>query len=225
MSVTAADITLTASDGHRFNALHVVPAGTPKGGLIVAMEIFGLNANIRDHCGRFAGFGYEVVAPAFYDRGERGVDLGYDAAGVEKGRALRDRIGWDKPMLDVAAARDFLVPRGRVAMTGYCYGGSLSWLASCRVPGLACVIGYYGTAILQYMDEVPQCPTMLHFGAKDASIPLDQIEVLRARHPEVEIHVYDAEHGFSSDRRVHYDKAATELALERTLALLERTVG
>lgn len=215
-------IQLAATDGHRFDAWHVMPEGTPRGGLVLVMEIFGVNAHIRELADAFAAAGYEVLAPAMYDRAERGVDLGYTPETVVTGRTLRDQIGWDAPMLDIAACAAWLAPRGKVGVVGYCYGGSIAWLSACRVPGIAAAVGYYGTAVLQFMGEQPHCPTLLHFGDKDASIPVLEVEKLRAIHPAVEVHRYDADHGFRSDRRANFDAAASRLADGRTLGFFAR---
>ena len=215
-------IQLQAEDGHRFDAWRVEAAGARKGGIVLVMEIFGVNAHIRELAEAFAAEGYEVLAPAMYDRARRGVDLGYSAETVVEGRELRDRIGWDVPMKDVAAAVALLAPRGKVGIVGYCYGGSIAWLSACRVAGLAAAVGYYGTATIQFMAETPRCPTMLHFGDRDVSIPVAEVETLRALHPGVEVHRYDADHGFRSDRRANYDETASRLADGRTLAFFAR---
>ncbi|MFA5120899.1 dienelactone hydrolase family protein [Zavarzinia sp.] len=216
-------IELEADDGHKFQAWHVMPEDTPRGGVVIAMEIFGVNGHIRDLAGQFAAEGYEVLAPQLYDRVERNVDLPYDAEGVARGRKLREEVGWDGPILDVAACVAHL-RRGKekeeVGIVGYCYGGAVAWLAAAKVDGLDCAVGYYGTAILNFMNAAPKCPTMLHFGAKDATIPQEKIEILAEKHPEVAIHVYDADHGFNSDRRANFDAAAAKLAKERTLDFL-----
>ncbi len=95
------------------------------------------------------------------------------------------------------------------------------WLAACRIEGLACASGYYGGQITMFNDERPKCPTMLHFGDKDTYIPLDDVEKIRAAHPDVAIHMYDgADHGFECDERATYDKASRDLARARSLALL-----
>lgn len=220
-------IELGAGDGHRFQAYHVKPDAeqTPRGGLVVAMEIFGVNGHIRDVADGFAAEGYEVIAPQLYDRAEKAVDLPYDAEGVARGRALREEVGWEGPMLDISACvgrlrNDDGEHKQPVGIVGYCYGGAIAWLAAARVQGLGCAVGYYGTAILGFMNAEPKCPTMLHFGAKDQTIPEDKIEMLAEKHPEVAIHVYDADHGFNSDRRANYDEAAAKLARERTLDFL-----
>ncbi|PWR25614.1 dienelactone hydrolase family protein [Zavarzinia aquatilis] len=218
-------IELVASDGHRFQAYHVKPEGDedPRAGLVIAMEIFGVNGHIRAVADGFAAEGYEVLAPQLYDRAQPAVDLPYDTDGVARGRALREQVGWEGPMLDVGACVTHLrqgEAKLPVGIVGYCYGGAVAWLAAARVANLGCAVGYYGTAILNFMNAAPKCPTMLHFGSRDQTIPEDKIEALAEKHPEVAIHVYDADHGFNSDRRANYDEDSAKLARERTLDFL-----
>ena len=123
------------------------------------------------------------------------------------------------------ACVDRLATKGDVAITGFCYGGSLVWMAASRVKGLACAVGYYGRLIPDNLTEQPACPTMLHFGKEDASIPLDAVDRVAEAHPEVTIHLYDADHGFCSDRPQFFNADAKAQALSRTLAFFEQTMG
>jgi len=212
-------IRLTASDGHPFDAYRAGTRGARKGGVVVVQEIFGVNAHIRDVCDRFAADGYEAIAPALFDRVRPGVELGYDEAGIEEGRELATAVGWDGPMLDIWAAATAIQPDGRVGVVGYCWGGTWAWLAGCRL-GVGCVAAYYGRLIVDFLAERPRCPMIMHFGAEDATIPLDTVDKIRAACPEVPIHVYEgAGHGFNCDHRAAHHPAAATLALQRTLAL------
>jgi carboxymethylenebutenolidase len=230
MSPRHETIRLEAEDGTQLSAYHVLPAERPRGGLVVLQEIFGVNAHIRRVADGFAEHGYEVLAPALFDRLEPGVELGYDADGMAKGRSFPQRLGWDGPLRDVAAAiaalrGAALRGAGRIGVVGYCWGGSLAYLAAARLSGLAAAVGYYGTAIAKNLDATPQVPTLLHFGATDASIPAADIEAIRARHPHVGTHVYAAGHGFNCDARAAYEPASAALALERTLAFFAQHLG
>ncbi|MEE8444808.1 MAG: dienelactone hydrolase family protein, partial [Alphaproteobacteria bacterium] len=97
-------ITLNAADGHVLSAWRAEPERAPRGGIVVVQEIFGVNAHIRDVVDSFAAEGYVAIAPALFDRVEPGVELDYDEAGRDRGRALRPQIGWDQTVADVAAA-------------------------------------------------------------------------------------------------------------------------
>jgi carboxymethylenebutenolidase len=217
-------IELAAEDGHRLGAYRAEAKGKRRGGLVVLQEIFGVNAHMRDVANGFAAEGYECVAPAMFDRVERGIDLGYGDADIAKGRDLRAALNLDKAVLDMKAAAERLAAAGKVASVGYCWGGSLAWLTATRLP-MAAVVGYYGGQIVPYVHEKPRCPVMLHFGEKDTGIPLADVETIRRAHPQVTIHLYPAGHGFNVPERASYDGTAAKLARERTLAFLAQHLG
>ena len=212
---------LTATDGHHFNAYNAPHSGPYKGGLVLIQEIFGVTAHIQDLCDEFAALGYDVLAPAIFDRIERGAAFGYDEEQVQKSVAYAGQSGVETPLLDIQACVDALKDKGPVAITGFCYGGSLVWMSAARVQGLDCAVGYYGRLIPEHLSEQPQCPTMLHFGSHDASIPLENVDKIRGAHPEVDINVFDADHGFCSDRPQFYNAIAKDDALARTLAFFD----
>jgi len=222
----AETLELTASDGHRLGAYRAVPEGPPEGGIVVLQEIFGVNAHIRDVCDRLAAVGYTAVAPALYDRSsQRGVELAYTKDDVTTGRELRSEFAWDDTLRDVDAARSLLASDGlKVATVGFCWGGTISFLAATRLDISAAVI-YYGGQILPYVDEKERCPLLMHFGARDASIPEADVNVLRSAHPNAAIHVYDADHGFNCDRRAQHSAPAAKLAWDRTLTLLRERLS
>ncbi len=218
-------ITLTAADGHELEAYRADPKGAPRGGLVVVQEIFGVNGHIRDVCDGFAADGYAALAPAVFDRVERGVQLAYDDDGIARGRELRAELGWEGAMADVEAAAGALEPSGKVGVVGYCWGGSLAWLAACRLD-VTCAVGYYGGQIIGFNDETPRCPVILHFGDTDASIPMDDVDAIRAAHADVPVHVYgDAGHGFNCDRRGSYHAESAKTARARTLAFFAEHLG
>lgn len=210
-------------DGFEFAAYHAPPRDARRGGLVLAQEIFGVTAHIRELCDGFAEEGYEVIAPSFYDRAAPGFTADYSPESIEKGRELSAAAPWDQVQGDLQAAIDALA--GPVFVTGFCWGGAVAWLAACRCEGLAAASCYYGRRIGELVEETPRVPTILHFGKKDPTIPLDQVEEIRARHPELPIYLYDAGHGFVSDRRADYDADSARLARLRTLALFSRSGG
>lgn len=215
---------LTASDGHELDAWRVEPSGTARGGIVIVQEIFGVNGHIRAVCESYAREGYATIAPALFDRVRKGVELGYTPEGTQEGRALRTGIGWDKPILDLEAGVAALRSHSRVATIGFCWGGSLSFLMACR-SDLACAVAYYGGQIVQFVNERPKAPVLMHFGEKDALIPEADREKIRAAQPDAEIHVYAAGHGFNCTERQDYEPVSAALALERTLAFLQKHVG
>jgi carboxymethylenebutenolidase len=225
MSSSTETVSLQAGDGHRFAAFVARPTAAPRGALVVLQEIFGVNDHIRSVAEGFAGNGWLAIAPALFDRVERDVELGYAAPDIARGRALKDAVGDEQVLLDIAAAQAHVAGAGAVATIGYCWGGTMAWLAATRLPGLAAAVAYYGSGIAGLLGATPRCAVQAHFGAKDASIPISAIDALRQAHPQVEVHVYPADHGFNCDRRASFDAASAARARERTLAFLQTHAG
>jgi carboxymethylenebutenolidase len=216
-------VTLKAADGHELDAYVARPAGEPIAGLVVVQEIFGVNAHIRSVTDSYAKDGFLAVAPALFDRIERGVELGYEGADMQRAVSFIPKLDLDKSLADVAAAVEFAgSSTGKaVGVIGYCYGGTLAWLAAARLrPAVA--VGYYGGRASNYASEELFAHVMLHFGRQDAHIPAEEVEKIHAAHPEVEIYWYDAGHGFNCDARGSYNKEAALEARERSLAFLRK---
>jgi carboxymethylenebutenolidase len=224
MTITIGDIDLAPADEAAVSACLVVPAA-PRGGVVLLQEIFGVNEHIRSVAARFAELGYGVVAPALFDRVERGVSLGYTPADIERGKALRARVSDADALRDIAAAITVAARFGEVAVIGYCWGGRLAWLAAARSPGLAAAVVYYPGGIGALVDEQPAVPTLLHFGASDPTIPPAEVEALRAGHPALPVHLYPAGHGFSCSARPGFDEPSHMLALDRTRAFLNAHIA
>ena len=219
-------IKLTASDGVELAAWRASPQGKPKGGIVVIQEIFGVNHHIRAMTDRFAAAGYLAIAPGMFDRVEPGVDVGYDQATITSGMALAGRMDRAKAMLDIAAAIQAASVAGKVGIVGFCMGGSYAWGAAAQLPGLSAAVGYYGGNIIAMKDLKPKIPVLLHFGEKDAHIPVAGVREVGALHPDVAIHIYPAaDHGFNCDERASYDAPSAALAWERTLAFFASHVG
>jgi carboxymethylenebutenolidase len=216
---------LTAADGFVFGAYRAEPAGPPRGGLVVVQEIFGVNAHIRNVCDRFAAHGYMALAPSLFDRLERDFQSGYSPEEVEHARAFIPCIDWTATMLDMAACVAALAPAGKVGVVGYCLGGSIAYLSATRLDGIAAAVGYYGGMIAKQADETPKAPVQLHFGDRDPSIPVADVEIIARKRRDCEIHVYPAGHAFSNDDRTNYDAASAEMAMRRTLAWFGKHVG
>jgi carboxymethylenebutenolidase len=217
---------ITANDGHEFSAYCARPQGVPRGGLIVIQEFFGVNGHIRRVCDQYAADGYLTVSPAIFDRVERDVELGYDEAGMNKGRELRAKLDLAKCMADIQATIDASASAGKVAALGYCWGGSLAYIASARLTGLDCAIGYYGAQIAAHASESPRAPVMLHYAEKDEYLPQADIEKVRTAQPSVIIYQYPGtEHGFNCDDRRFYEPKSAAIARERTLSFLGKHLG
>ncbi len=214
-------ITLKSGDGAEIDYYHVEAQGARKGGLVCVMEIFGVTDHIKDVCDAWAKDGLEVISPALYDRAEKNFEATYSPDDIQKGLALRAKTSTENNMMDVQTGIDYLKGRiaGPVYVTGYCYGGTIAWVAACRCNGLAAAAGYYGGGIGDHITEKPKCPTILHFGEHDKGIPMELVRRIEAAHPQVPVYVYDAGHGFQSDRRTDYNEACAKLARQRCLEL------
>jgi len=226
MALNGKMLQMRMSDGEKIGVYHVEPAGPRRGGLVLIQEIFGVTEHIREQCDRFAAEGYEVLAPALFDREVPGLQASYAPEDVQAAlRVARELHPFAQSIADVQTCIDNLKDKGPVFITGYCYGGSVSWAAACRCEGLAAASGYYGSMIPKMVDETPRCPVILHFGKHDKGIPLDGVAAVQARHPEVPVYLYDAGHGFNSDRRSDFHDESATLARERTLALFRANGG
>jgi len=218
-------IELTAGDGHKFSAYLAEPNGKPRGGLVVVQEIFGVNSHIRSVVDGYAADGYLAIAPAFFDRVERGLDIGYTPPDIERGRAFIPKMQWDKVMLDAAAGMVNVNSAGKVGILGYCWGGTAAWYAASHLAGLACAVCYYGGGIPGLQNEQPKVPVMFHWGENDQSIPIEAAKKVIAAHPSAQSHIYKAGHGFNCDQRGSYDAASAKLARTRTLEFLGKHLG
>ncbi len=211
-------------DGFSLPAYHAKPDDARRGGLVLIQEIFGVTEHIRELCDGYAADGYEVIAPGFYDRLKPGFAAeGYTQEAVAEGVKFSQETPWDQVAGDLQAAIDALAPP--VFAVGYCWGGAATWLAACRTTGLSAASAYYGRRISELKDETPNVPTILHFGKTDGSIPMERVAEIEAAHPDLPIYLYDAGHGFASDRRADYSPDSARLARLRSLALFARNGG
>ena len=217
------DIKLTASDNFQLGGYRADPAGAPKGAVVVIQEIFGVNHHIRSVCDRLASEGYVAIAPSIFDRIEPGFTSGYSADEVTNARKFVANPDWTAMLRDTQAAIDAVKSIGPVGIIGFCLGGSVAYAAATKLPGLSAAIGYYGGAVVRFADDKPEVPTQLHFGEKDAGIPLTDVETIKAKRPDVEVHIYPgAQHGFHCDERGSYDKASADIAWPRSMAFFAK---
>lgn len=212
-------IKITASDGFELNAYQAVPDGTPRGGVVVIQEVWGLNRWIRSVVDNYAKEGFLAVAPAMFDRVEYGYESdNYTPEQFQVIGALMKKFDQSTALLDVAAAIETAKAGGKVGITGFCFGGAITWRAASKGMVLSAGSGYYGGGVPNYIDLAPTIPLEMHYGDKDDGIPLEQIEQLKARYPEVDIYTYDAGHGFcNSDRPASFKEVACAKASARTL--------
>jgi carboxymethylenebutenolidase len=206
------------------------PAGKPRGGIVVIQEIFGVNSHIRSIADGYAAQGYLAVAPAIFHRVKPNVDLGYTPDDMTAGMALKasvEALPAPGVMQDIQAAINHAAQAGKVGIVGFCYGGLLTWRAAAQLTGLSAAVPYYGGGATtpEEIKRQPKVPVLAHFGDKDKHISVESVEALKKAHPEVEVHLYQADHGFNCDQRGSYDAAAAKLARERTLAFFQKHVG
>ena len=217
-------VKLKAADGFSLSA-YVAGSTDAKAGLVVVQEIFGVNHHMRDMADRFAEAGYYVCAPALFDRAEPGVELGYTPDDIAKGRDYRMKLSDAQVIADVEAAAAYLGAK-KIGIVGYCFGGTVAWWGATLTTKFAASSCWYGGGIAGTKDERPHCPVQMHFGEKDASIPMSDVEAVRAAQPKVESHVYlGAGHGFGCDERGSFSKPDYELAQQRTLDLFAKHLG
>ncbi len=221
-------IRMTMSDGAEIAVYRAEPVGERRGGLVLIQEVFGVTDHIRELCDEYAGDGYEVLSPSLYDREQPGFECDYSGPQYERAIELARKIHpFEQSVADAQTCIAALKEKGPVFITGYCYGGSVSWRCAQLSDDLAACSSYYGAHVpAKFADDAPKCATIAHFGRYDAGIPMEGVEALIAKgHPTAQIFVYDANHGFNSDRRKDYHEPSADLARERTLGLFKACGG
>jgi carboxymethylenebutenolidase len=216
--------TIMARDGHEFQTWLAAPPGRPRAAILVVQEIFGVNSHIRAVTDGYAAAGYVAIAPALFDRVRRGIELGYSAADMQEGQGYVKQLQRGQTLADLSAAIAVVKHAGRVGVVGYCWGGTIAYVAACELP-IACAVAYYGASITKELEKQPKCPLMYHFGELDKHITASDIAKIKAAHPQGEFHTYRADHGFNCEQRASYDAASAQLARERSLAFFAKHVA
>lgn len=217
---------IRAADGHAFGVYEALPEGDPKGAVVVIQEIFGVNSHIRAVADGYAADGYAALAPQLFDRVERDVELGYEQDDLMRGFEIAfSKLSREDALKDIQAAVEEAGKYGKVAVVGYCYGGLMTWLSACELSGVDCAVAYYGGGIAGEAERSASCPVMMHFGELDAHIPMEDVDKVKAAQPDVDVHVYHADHGFNCDHRESFDAESAKTARERTLGFLGAHVG
>ena len=213
-------ISLTTSDGHTLDAYKASPSGAVKGALVVVQEIFGINGQICRTVDYFAEQGYETIAPALFDRVEKGIELGYNETDFGIGRETRGKITDQWITADISAAVKEVASAGKVSVIGFCFGGYATYVAACTVDGVSAAMPFYGGGIAAKVSDLkPKCPVQFHFGDKDAAIPLDDLQTIKDALQDSPLYVYDdSGHGFTCDDRDSYNEGATQRAFSRALS-------
>ena len=217
---------LKARDGHELDGYLARPVGTARGALVIAQEMYGVNDYLCSVCDFYAEHGYAAIAPALYDRAQRGLVFSYDKADHDRAQRVYTNWKWEIALDDLDAGRAAVATAGKVGIIGFCWGGSLAWLAACR-RDYACAVAYYGGNMPDFADEQARCPVITHVGDKDRTLPPERIAQFRAAQPSVPVHIYEgAQHGFdNADRTERHHPEACRAARAVTLAFLERHLG
>lgn len=216
-------IRMKMSDGAEIGVYRSAAEGNRKGGVVLLQEIFGVNENIREMCDYYAKLGYETLAPALFDREAPGFKGSHDR--LEEARRLaHDLHPFELSVADTQTCIDALKSKGPVFVTGFCYGGSISFRIAQIGTGVAAASCFYGNRIASFADQPVTVPTICHFGRKDPYVPWEGVEQVIAKRKEVKVYVYDAGHGFVAGKPDNNPEAKA-LSLQRTLELFEANGG
>lgn len=219
------NVTLTSADGFELGAYRADPDGAPKGAVVIIQEIFGVNSHIREVCDGYAADGYVAIAPALFDRVEKGMELGYDPESQETGKSTRGQLNWDDSLADTQAAAEAVRDAGKVAIIGYCFGGSIAWLAATR-GNFDASVSYYGGNIADFADETAKCPVICHIGTEDRGIGPEKVEKFTSGQPDVPVYMYEgAGHGFNCNQRGSFHEEAAKTARQRTIDFLAEHIA
>ena len=235
----AGEVRIPVADGE-IPAYRAMPAeGEHFPVVLVVQEIFGVHEHIRDVCRRFARQGYCAVAPELYAR--QG-----DVSKLTDYREIFAHVVSKVPdaqvMSDLDAAVAWAGASGagaidRLAVTGFCWGGRITWLYAAHNPELKAGVAWYGRLSGQATELQPKYPLDLAadlkapvlglYGGQDQGIPLEDVERMRgalaaAKQPSEIVVFPDAPHGFNADYRPSYRKEAAEDGWKRLLAWLGR---
>ena len=194
--------------------------------IILVYEIFGSTDHIKNVAKEYAENGFLVAIPDIFSRLENNIDLPYNKDGFSKGLHLKNKLGWELPVMDIVALAATLRLERSVNILGFCYGGSLAWLAMQKSFIFEKGVCYYGSSISEFLELDVNCPGLLHFGKKDKGIPPPSVEkvktYIKKSKNKVELFEYEnADHGFNCNDRKSYNKIAAEMAYERTLKFLK----
>jgi carboxymethylenebutenolidase len=228
-------ITIAATDGSgAFRAYLAVPKSGTGPGIVLAQEIFGINAYVREMADYYAEEGYVVLAPDLFWRQQPGVDLGYTPQDWQAAFGLFQGFDPDRGIADIDATLATLRARpeqtGKVGVLGFCLGGKLAYLAACRCD-VDVAVGYYGVGIEDKLDEATNIKgrLVLHFAENDKFCPAPARAAIYASlqgFPNVELYLYpDVDHAFARPASEHYHKPSALIAHERSVAALRKAIG
>ena len=228
-------VSIAALDGSGSFKSYVARPATGSGpGMVLIQEIFGVNGYVKRTADRLAEEGYVVYAPDLFWRIEPGIDLGYSPEEWQRAFELFQTFNVDRGIEDVDACIQALrhdpTQAGGVGCVGYCLGGKLAMLTASRT-NVDCAVSYYGVGLEAHIDEVDSitCPIMFHFAELDGFAPPEArqaVESAFAGKANATFYTYvGCDHAFSRPEGEHYDRAASVIANDRTIALFRRVLG
>ena len=217
-------ITLNTEDNYKFRAYVSEPKSNIHGSVIIVQEIFGVNQHIKEVCELYSNNGYFTIAPSLFDRFENDIQLLYDQKGIEKGRKLKE-LSNETALYEINASISHVKAKGKIGIVEYCWGGSLAWRAACHDDNLSASIIYYGGDVPKLKELKPKCSVMCHFGNLDKSIPIQNVKEFIKSQKEIDVFIYEADHGFNGNHRVQFNKKSYDLALKRSLEFLKKKLS
>jgi carboxymethylenebutenolidase len=214
---------LTGVDGHRLSVWRAAPAGALKGGIVVLHAVYGLTNHMGDVCARWAQTGYLAIAPALFDRRDRAAVLPYTADGVVAGSRFFASLTREEIFQDIETCARAAGPPDRVAISGFCTGGTWAWKAAAAM-SFAAQVNFYGSHVFhgENIDLSPLCPTIMHYGDCDHVVSPAEIERIRIKHPMVDMRVHTgAGHAFMNPEQPGFNAGASERAWASSIGFLD----
>ena len=216
-------VRLKAADGHALDAYRAEPDGQARGGVVIVQEIFGITRHVERVVNEYAACGYRAIAPAMFDRVQRGIVLDYTE--IETGRSYMQKLEWPTTLADVGAAIAAVQDGGRVGLVGFCWGGTVAHVAAAELT-IDAAVSYYGGGVAKMLDKKLRCPITYHFGDRDGAIPGADIEKIKNAYPQSRVHVYPgAGHGFNCEDRQSFSASDARLAFGRALLFMREHIG
>jgi carboxymethylenebutenolidase len=215
---------LAGVDGHCLTVWRAEPDGAIKGGIIVLHAVYGLTDHMGDVCARWARAGYLAIAPALFARRDGADVLPYSTDGVVAGSRFFASLTREEIFRDIETCVAAAGSPGRVAISGFCTGGTWAWKAAAAMT-FAAQVNFYGSHVFhpENIDLTPLCPTIMHYGDSDHVVSPIEIERIRTRHPSVDMHVHPgAGHAFMNPEQSGFDAIASERAWASSIAFMDR---
>jgi carboxymethylenebutenolidase len=232
--LSAGDVRIPTADGEIPGYGARPEAGDSFPVVLVVHEIFGVHEHLQDVCRRLAREGYFAVAPELFARvGDVAAISDRDELMKVVAKAPDAQVMSDLDATAAWAGRTGKSDTSRLGMTGFCWGGRITWLYAAHNPQLKAGAAWYGKLVSERVPLHPKhpidvagslnAPVLGLYGAKDTGIPRETVEQMRAELRKAgspsEIVVYpEAGHAFNADYRPSYNPEAAHDGCKRMLA-------